>query len=277
MAAMSPTEQVKAVGARLKELNPSFDGKVVPTIEDGVVTGLAFSTDHVTDVSPVRALTRLQTLNIQGSGWEKGSLADLSPLKGIFLSFLKLDYNKVWNLTPLKGMPLEYLSLWSWPGSDLTPLKGLPLKVLNCGGGEQRLDLTPLAGLPLESLCVNYTLVSDLAPLKGMPLTRLEASITKVSDLSPLRGMRLQMLTLENSKVSDLAPVMGMPLKYLDINGASVTDLSPLQDLPLKFIRCDFQATRDAKILRAIETLETINAKPVKEFWKAVEGQNEDQ
>src|SRR5262249_34444292 len=34
-------EQVKAVAARLKELNPDYDGKVAPTIENGVVTGLA--------------------------------------------------------------------------------------------------------------------------------------------------------------------------------------------------------------------------------------------
>ena len=39
------------------ELNPGFDGKVTPMIENGVVTELQFVTDNVTDISPVRART----------------------------------------------------------------------------------------------------------------------------------------------------------------------------------------------------------------------------
>ncbi len=50
-----------------------------------------------------------------------------------------------------------------------------------------------------------------------------------------------------------------------------MTDLSPLKDLPLTKIECDFQPERDAKILRAIRTLETINGKPAEEFWKSLE------
>jgi hypothetical protein len=66
--------------------------------------------------------------------------------------------------------------------------------------------------------------------------------------------------------VSDLAPVKGMPLNSLFIKGTSVTDLTPLKDLPLKDIWCDFQASRDAKILGAIKTLKTINDVPAKQF-----------
>jgi hypothetical protein len=50
-----------------------------------------------------------------------------------------------------------------------------------------------------------------------------------------------------------------------------VSDLSPLKGMPLKDLRCDFKAERDAKVLRSITTLETINGKPVKEFWKEVD------
>ena len=42
------------MAAKLKELNPGFDGKVTPTIENGVVTGLKFLTDNV-DVSHASA------------------------------------------------------------------------------------------------------------------------------------------------------------------------------------------------------------------------------
>ncbi len=294
VAAMPAAEQVKAVGARLKQLNPEFDGNVTPTLENGVATGLEFLTDHVSDIAPVRVLTRLQNLNIKGSAYGKGSLADLTPLKGMPLADLSILDNPavtdlsalkgmplknlniggtgVTDLTPLKGMPLETLFMWGFWGSDLTPLEGMPLKWLNCGGRGQKLDLTPLAGLPLEYLCVNITQVSDLTPLKGMPLTGLECQNTLVSDLAPLRGMRLQRLHIANSRVSDLAPVKGMPLNSLTIENTSVTDLSPLKDLPLKRISCDFQAPRDARILRAITTLETINDKPADEFWKQVDG-----
>jgi hypothetical protein len=50
----------------------------------------------------------------------------------------------------------------------------------------------------------------------------------------------------------------------------SVTDLSPLKDLPLKTLNCDFQAVRDAKILRAIKTLEAINGEPAEQFLNDV-------
>lgn len=50
-----------------------------------------------------------------------------------------------------------------------------------------------------------------------------------------------------------------------------VTDLSPLKDMPLKELWCDFKADRDAKVLRAIETLETINDKSAAEFWNEVD------
>ena len=62
VAALPAEKQVEAVAAKLKELNPGFDGKVTHTIENGVVTELQFLTDNVTDISPVRALTGLQEL-----------------------------------------------------------------------------------------------------------------------------------------------------------------------------------------------------------------------
>ena len=45
-AALPADKQVEAVAAKLKDRNPGFDGKVTPTIENGVVTGLEFVTDQ---------------------------------------------------------------------------------------------------------------------------------------------------------------------------------------------------------------------------------------
>ena len=269
LAALSAAEQVEEVRKELKKLNPDYDGTLKPTIENDAVIGMEFTTDHVADISPVRALTRLQRLALRGSYFKKGLLTDLTPLKGMPLKSLDVGGNQVTDLTPLKGVPLEKLDMWQgfW-GTDLTPLEGMPLKSLNCGGGGQKLDLTPLAGSRLEFLCVNHTKVSDLAPLKNVPLKELLCSNTPVSDLNPLRGMRLRQLNIENCKVSNIGPVKGMPLNELDIKGTSVTDLSPLKDLPIKMLNCDFQAPRDAKTLGAIKTLETINGVTAKKFWE---------
>ena len=58
VAALPAEKQVGAVAARLKELNPGFDGKVTPKITNDVVTELQFCVDDVTDLSPLRALTK---------------------------------------------------------------------------------------------------------------------------------------------------------------------------------------------------------------------------
>ena len=95
---------------KLKELNPGFDGKVTHVVnKDGVVTELQFVTDKVTDISPLRALTGLRTLDCSGSGWDKGQLADLSPLKDMKLTRFNCNYTPLSDLSPLKDMKLTDL------------------------------------------------------------------------------------------------------------------------------------------------------------------------
>jgi Leucine-rich repeat (LRR) protein len=305
VAALPAEAQWAAVAAKLKELNPRFDGTVHPTIEGGVVTRLWFVTDEVTDISPVRALRGLQVLGCGGSGdgtapfnnvtvltcgfhlrgHGKGRLADLSPLKGLNLSGLSCSHTDVSDLTPLAGMPLTQLACADTRASDLSPLKGKLLTVLYCGETPVS-EVKTLRGMPLEHLHLNDTAVSDLSPLLGMPLKGLVLHNTKVSDLSPLKGMKLRSLSVWHTPVSDLAPLAGMPLEHLgclgtrvkdlsplkgitlaglEIRWTPVSDLSPLKGMPLKWLNCDFKPERDAAILRSIPTLETINDKPAKE------------
>ena len=48
--------------------------------------------------------------------------------------------------------------------------------------------------------------------------------------------------------------------------------MSPLKGLALEELHVsNFHAERDAKILRAIKTIQTINGKPAAEFWKEVD------
>jgi Leucine-rich repeat (LRR) protein len=253
IAALPAAEQVEEVRKELKKRNPEFDGTLAPRVEDGAVLGLAFLTDQVTNIAPVRALTRLQKLDIHGSSSGQGVLADLSPLKGMPLKWLNVGENKVSDLTPLTGMPLEWLAMWQWRGADLTPLKNMPLKWLNCGGGGQKFDLTPLAGMPLEYLCLNHTQVSDLTPLKDAPLTDLECANTLVSDVSPLKGKRLTRLLCHNTQLSDLSPLQATQLKEIRLTPNNIT-----QGLDI---------LRDMKSLKTIG-IDNNQAWPAAEFWE---------
>ena len=57
------------------------------------------------------------------------------------------------------------------------------------------------------------------------------------------------------------------------LSRAKVDSNPKFKELPLKKLGCDFQSERDAAILRSIQTLQTINDKPLAEFWKSVEKQ----
>ena len=236
VAALPAKKQVEAVSRKLVELNPGFDGKLTgfegkggPKIDSGAVTELAFDTNNVTDVSPVRALAGLRSLGCRGS-FLKGRLSDLSPLRGLQLAKLDcMDNVALSDLSPLAGMPLVYLSCHGTRLSDLSPLRGVPLTSLDCGYSPLS-DLSSLKGMRLTFLSVNRTPVSDLSPLEGMPLTSLNCnSCGRIVNLSPLRGMPLTRLDICGSRVTDLSPLEGMPLGSLYSTTTPVSDLSPLQ------------------------------------------------
>ena len=308
VAALPAEEQVKAVAARLKELNPGFDGTVTHKIANDVVTELRFSTDQVTNIAPVRVLTKLTLLDVAG---KPGKLADLSPLKGMPLSSLTCNNTTVSDLSPLKGMPLTWLDCDDTAVSDLIPLKGMPLRGLRCQcpkvsdlsplqgmlldtlvagsgvtdlsplqgmplrhlhlyGATQLKNLSPLKGIPLEYLNVGRTAVTDLSPLKDLTtLRRLHLEGLPVTDLSMLKGPPLEYLDIQSTRVSDLSMLKGLPLEHLDIRSTRVSDLAPLKGLPLKQLGLDFRAERDAEVLRSLTGLEQINEMPAAEFWKA--------
>jgi Leucine-rich repeat (LRR) protein len=253
VAAMPAEKQVDAVSKKLQELNPGFDRKETHKIDGGVVTEFKFVTDNVADISPVRALVGLRKLTCNGSGSGKGILLDLSPLKGMPLTFLDCGWN---------------------PTFDLAPLQGMPLSDLLCGG-TQISDLSPLKGMPLQSLDFDMTAVFDLSPLKAMPLTRLTCVMTNVSDLSPLKGMPLTALDFHQTRVSDLSPLTTMPLRFLASNDTPVSDLTPLKELHLalihftpKNITRGIDAIRQMKSLKSIGTCSSCNEFPPDEFWK---------
>ena len=127
VAAMPAEKQVEAVAKKLQEINPGFDGKVTgiasweansrPKIEGGVVTEIGFLVEHVTDLSPVRALAGLKKLSCVGNNGTNEGLSDLSPLKGMRLVMLTCRATHVSDLSPLRGMPLTARRLRLLAGS----------------------------------------------------------------------------------------------------------------------------------------------------------------
>jgi hypothetical protein len=251
VAALPAGQQIEAVARRLKERNPRFGGAAEPTIARGAVTAMRFKTDQVADLSPLRALRQLESLECYGTPSRLGMVTDLSPLRALPLRRLICSDNQVTDLSPLRDMPLRQLCLARNEAlSDLTPLKGLPLEFLDC----------------------SHTCVADLSPLKGMGLTALWCDQTLVSDLSPLRGMALRELRIPFTRVSDLAPLKEMPLEQLAVMETPAADLSPLRGLPLTRLWLTYRPGSDAEVVRSLTTLQLINDKPPADFWKEVDG-----
>jgi serine/threonine protein kinase len=275
VAALPAEKQVEAVVKKLQEPNPGFDGKESHKIEGGVVTELQFHTDNVMDVAPLMALERLRFLNCDGNSPHKGTLFDLSPLKGMKLTFLSCGNTQVSDLSPLEEMPLAFLNCSGTQVSDLLPLKGMPLKFLNCSD-TQVSDLSPLKGMPLTNLWCYGTPLSDLSPLKGLPLIDLNCSRTRVADLSPLKETTLTILQCHSTLVSDLSPLKGVPLTKISCEYTAVSDLTPLKEMHLATV-CftPKNITKGTEVIRQMKSLTTIGTiwedkgqcSPV-EFWK---------
>jgi hypothetical protein len=62
VAKLPANEQITLVTARLKALNPGFDGPVTPKVEKGVVVGLTILSKQLTNLVPVRGLPGLREL-----------------------------------------------------------------------------------------------------------------------------------------------------------------------------------------------------------------------
>lgn len=200
--------QVAVVMAKLKELNPDFDGRETHKVQRNAVTDLAFSTVGVTRIWPVRAMKWLRSLTLTpAAANQKGSLSNLSELQGMALTSLYCHNNPIRDLSPLKGMPLAALTCGGTEVSDLTPLAGMKLTLLSCNDTAVG-SLSPLAGMPLTVLWCNNTKVTDLSPLRGMPLKELRCDFVPDRDATVLHDIKSLM------KINDtLAGVLWMRLE----------------------------------------------------------------
>jgi len=101
VAGLAAEKQVAEFKAKMKELNPDFDGQVTHKTDGDVVTEVQFVTDKVADIAPIQVFNALRVLDCSGTHTNyrgNGQLADLTPMKSMNLAnltTLKLNYTKV--------------------------------------------------------------------------------------------------------------------------------------------------------------------------------------
>jgi internalin A len=139
----------------------------------------------IVDLSPLSALTRLQTLDCSNT-----QIADLSPLSA---------------LTELQTLDCSNTEI-----TDLSPLLALTgLQELYCSS-TQIADLSPLSILTgLQTLYCSYTPIADLSPISGLTkLQILSCAYTQIADLSPISTLKgLHTLFCSNTQTADLSPL----------------------------------------------------------------------
>jgi formylglycine-generating enzyme len=184
--AMPRDEQATAVTAKLKELNPGFDGQAKIVGNRFFIEGKAIS-----NIAALRALTHWKMLSIQHT-----QVSDLSPLSELKLVELNVFNSAVRDISVLRGMPLQTL-IGSGP-CDMSPIKdknlsylmwfdnpewkdasflsAMPLNYLGCRGTGIR-DFSPLKNSNLAEICFDYVPDRDMAIIKGI------ATLKKINDL----------------------------------------------------------------------------------------------
>lgn len=238
---------------------PVAAGTAAPVPSTPVALGETFA-QEVAALPPERQVARvvaqLKALNLDYDGQETHEIVQGAVVE------LVLATESLRNLAPVAALHALKRFRVSPPHArrsalaDLGGLAGLQLTLLDCHGSEVR-DLTPLRGQPLEEL--------DLSGCR------------KLADLTPLQGLKLRRLNLSNDTVvTNFAVLQGMPLEQLQCQLTRLRELAVLRDAPLKSLECDALLLGDAQnldSLRAIKTLETLNGKPIAEFWKQLAAQ----
>ena len=222
--------------SRMKELTELELGWSKPYIYD--LKGLEKATNltklrmtqayHISDISPIAKLNKLQTLEIYDNSisdlspitelsqlnqfiFLRGYVEDLSPLAGLTkLKELRIGQNWVQDITPLKNLTeLTKLSIYNNPLSDISPLEKLNNLNRLSLSNNKIIDISPLAGLTqLRELFIYDNLISDLTPLNRLiHLNTLYLYNNPISDISPLANLK-QIESLEFSHpLTDISPL----------------------------------------------------------------------
>ncbi|MBE7465137.1 MAG: hypothetical protein HS116_16800 [Planctomycetes bacterium] len=128
VASLRPEDQVEAVNAKLKELNPKLpDTKIRSQVGNSAIVGLKIDGQNLSDITPLRALKSLQRLETGVIMGHEGKL-DLAPLAHL-PELLELHaYNsRVFDLAPLRSCKIAVLNIAACPRiKDYSPLGEMP-------------------------------------------------------------------------------------------------------------------------------------------------------
>lgn len=206
-------------------------------------------------------------------------ITDLTPLKGMPLSYLGLGYNKVSDLTPLEGMPLRNINIERTAVSELSPLAGASLTHIMLADAPVS-DLSPLRGMPLSSISAQTRSLADISPLSDSPLSswlRFEGS--RITDISPLAGKQITELWLADLPIEDFSVLRGMPLKRLHIGNSAlspdlveiVMGLDRLETLSISPSVSGFERLRSHPTLKYLghSPNDFLRYPPVADYWRA--------
>ncbi|MFN0200059.1 MAG: leucine-rich repeat domain-containing protein, partial [Bacteroidia bacterium] len=196
------------------------------------LTYLYFSYNQVSDISPLEKLTALTQLD-----FSRNQVSDISPLEKLTaLTNLYFSNNQVSDISPLEKLTaLTNLDFSENQVSDISPLEKLTaLTVLNFYLNQVS-DISPLEKLTaLTILDFSLNQVSDISPLEKLTaLTQLYFSSNQVSDISPLEQLTaLTRLYFSSNQVSDISPLEKLnALTNLYFSSNQVSDISPLEKL----------------------------------------------
>ncbi|TAE52921.1 MAG: leucine-rich repeat domain-containing protein, partial [Bacteroidetes bacterium] len=206
------------------------------------------------DLEPLSRLNSLRELTLYGE-----SISDLTPLRNLTrLERLNISHTRVESLAPLQyAIFLRELNCKNTPLADIDVFSRFRQLQSVDISSTQVSDLRPLASLAqLRELRIRQIPASDLAPLAR--LTRLElldVSASGVTDLGPVSGLsQLQALYAEQTSISDLQPLQSLSaLRVIYLEGSKVSDLAPIGRLQaLKYIYCDHTPVTPAEAVRFI-------------------------
>jgi internalin A len=188
------------------------------------------------------------------------SLADLAQCKN--LRALTIEAQRIEDLSPLAGLPLEYLSVQWNPVKDVSVLAGLNgLCVLRLTGTDVA-DIAPVCPLPrLRQLGIENTRVDTLAPLAGIAsddFIELSMAFAPARDLEFLPGLgKLLNISLSEATDAELEALCGMPtLECVAIYFGKLTGIAPLARLD----RLNYLSIRDNGNPLSIDGLERLSA-----------------
>ena len=190
------------------------------------------NSNSVSDLSPLRGL-ELKSLNLEYNS----NISDISAISGMTeMTRLRLSQNSITDISAVAGLTnLTLLTLNNNSISDisaiagLTNLKWLYLRSNNISNISALSDLTNL-----KWLILNNNIVSDIFAVAGLTkLERLYLSSNSISEVSAVAGLtKLTLLTLSNNFISDISAVAGLTnLTSLTFGNNNISKISALPGL----------------------------------------------